>query len=101
MHKILLCPTPPVIRAVVEPMVEAARQEIAQRRAAAAAAGQAGQDQFEAGPALEALRRTVNARDAAGRTPLHLAAKRGHMDCIRCALVCALSTLYTCLRGAR
>ena len=64
-----------VITAAVAPLVDAARAEVAAWRAAGAGAP-------EPGPALDALRRLVNARDAAGRTPLHLAAKRGHLACV-------------------
>jgi hypothetical protein len=61
----------------VQPLVTAARAELAARKAAGT------WDPAAPGPALDGLRRAVNARDAAGRTPLHLAAKRGHLACVK------------------
>jgi ankyrin repeat protein len=66
-----------VIKAVVQPLVAAARAQLSERKA------EGTWDPAAPGPALEALRRAVNARDAAGRTPLHLAAKRGHLGCVK------------------
>ncbi|KAI8467963.1 MAG: hypothetical protein J3K34DRAFT_460139 [Monoraphidium minutum] len=90
-----------VIKAVIEPLLAAARAELAAARAAAGAEPPA------AGAALDALRRVVNSKDAAGRTPLHLAAKRGHMECVReLARSCAANVFVadhsgcTCLHAA-
>lgn len=72
-------PPPPttaaVLRAVLTPLVEAASKEACARRPPGAGGA--------AAPALAALRGAVNVRDGYGRTPLHLAAKEGHVDSIK------------------
>jgi hypothetical protein len=70
-------------------LIAAARSELAARRPPS-------QSPAPPGPAIEALRRAINARDAAGRTPLHLAARRGHLECVRqLARSCAANVFAT------